>query len=72
MNQFERKTPTGRTVQTCDAADRCEMVRTFTRQQCEQAMRINMLQASVYQAIQRRLREIERERLAARKRGRAA
>ncbi|MFW6340999.1 MAG: hypothetical protein ACOC0Q_09035 [Wenzhouxiangella sp.] len=65
-NPFEYEIYGGRIVQACDAQSRCDRVRNFTRAQCEAAMKITYLQASVYQAIQRRLRQLEREKLKSR------
>ena len=62
-NPFEYKVPTGQVVEVLNAADRCERVKSFTWAECQAAMKRACLQATVYQAIQRRLRQLERERL---------
>lgn len=61
-NPFEYEIYGGQIVQACDAQSRCDMVKNFSRKQCHAAMEITYLQASVYQAIQRRLRALDRER----------
>lgn len=62
-NPFEKALPCGKSVAVVNADERCEMVLAFTWTQCRAAMKHACLQASVYQAIQRRLRQLERERL---------
>jgi hypothetical protein len=51
----------GQKFYTCDADDRIKAVRSFSRAQCEVALQLAGLQKTVEQAIQRRLRRIERE-----------
>lgn len=41
--------------------DRCDMVRKFSRAQCEAALRLDGLQRTVERAIQSRLRRLDRE-----------
>lgn len=65
-NPFQTTSPSGHVVETLNAADRCQMVKSFSWAQCQAAMKANCLQATVYQAIQRRLRELQRERMGAR------
>ena len=48
----------GRGVQTVSAVDRVEAVKDFDASQCRAALRLPDLQATVRQAIERRLRAI--------------
>lgn len=49
----------GRGVQTVAAADRMELVKKFDASQCRAALKLPDLQATVRQAIERRLKRLE-------------
>jgi len=48
-------------VQTVDAASRIEACKTFDAAQCRAALKVSGLQATVRQAIERRLRRLSSE-----------
>lgn len=58
-NPFRRHGQSGEAV---DAASRIDMVGSFNPFKCQVALRMPGLQATVRQAIQRRLRQLDRER----------
>jgi hypothetical protein len=49
----------GRGVQTVAAADRIEMVKKFDASQCRAALKLPDLQATVRQAVERRLKKVK-------------
>lgn len=51
----------GRDVQTVDVAGRVEHVKHFNTAQCRAALKLPDLQATVRQAIERRLRRLAKE-----------
>lgn len=48
-------------LQACSTEDRCRMAATFTRGECERALKIYGLQKAVVAALERRLRALGRE-----------
>lgn len=62
-NPFFYRAQDGRRLQAINSEDRCEMVAEFSWAECRAALQVCCLQATVYQAIHRRLRELERQRL---------
>ncbi len=57
-----RKRACGRHVEAVDAVSRIDMVRSFNPFKCGAALRVPGLQATVRQAIERRLRQLTKER----------
>lgn len=60
---FEYVADDGRRLRAIHEEDRCAMVQSFSVAECRQALQHVCLQTSVYQAIQRRMRALERQRL---------
>jgi hypothetical protein len=52
---------TGELAETVAAADRVRSVKQFSLEQCQAAQQVSDLQASVRQAVERRIRKLRRE-----------
>lgn len=63
LGPFQRGTNphTGEPMGVVSTDDRRQMVRGFTREQCEEALQLPGLQRTVRQAVERRLRLLQRE-----------
>jgi len=54
----------GQVCQTVDSTDRIRMVKQFTATQCHAALKLHGLQKTVRQALERRLRQLDKAEVA--------
>ncbi len=61
QNPFYAGNYNGHDVYTITTEDRIQIVRTFSREQCEAALQVTGLQTTVKRAIEVRMRKLDRE-----------